>query len=152
MLVEKSTSLFVHATVDEDIGELPNQPYPGRVLRTHAVSEGKGFDLPQLLESAAPPPSSNRRAAFRDGLSPEAIARECFPTMTLEQIYGAITFYLANRAELDAHLQTWKTKGAAWRQADFDMVRSPEFGQFLRAHNFTLVSWRDLNQVIRRSQ
>ena len=36
--------------------------------------------------------------AFHDGLSPEAIARECFSTLSLEQVYGAITFYLANRA------------------------------------------------------
>jgi len=54
--------------------------------------------------------------AFRDGLSPEAIARECFPTLSLEQVYGAITFYLANRTELDAHLQTWAAKGEDWRQ------------------------------------
>ena len=36
--------------------------------------------------------------AFLDGLSPEAIARECFPTLSLEQVYGAITYYLAHRA------------------------------------------------------
>ena len=65
--------------------------------------------------------------AFRDGLSPEAIARECFPTLSLEQIYGAITFYLANRAELDAHLQTWKTKGDAWRQVQ--RTSAPDFSQ-----------------------
>ena len=40
--------------------------------------------------------------AFRDGLSPEAIARECFPTLRLEQVYGAIAFYLAHRGELDS--------------------------------------------------
>lgn len=30
---------------------------------------------------------------FREGLSPESIA-ESFPTLTLEQVYGAIAFYL----------------------------------------------------------
>jgi len=54
--------------------------------------------------------------AFHDGLSPESIARECFPTLGLEQVYGAITFYLANRAEIDAYLQAWKAKGNTWRQ------------------------------------
>jgi hypothetical protein len=34
--------------------------------------------------------------------------------------------------------------GPAWRQADFDMVRSPEFQQFLRAQKFILVRWRDI--------
>jgi len=65
--------------------------------------------------------------AFRDGLSPEAIARECFPTLTLEQVYGAITFYLANRAELDAHLQTWKAAGVAWGEAQ--RLSEPEFAR-----------------------
>ena len=55
-------------------------------------------------------------AAFRDGLSPEAIARECFPTLSLEQVYGVITFYLANRAELDAAGQAMQAEGEAWRQ------------------------------------
>ncbi len=43
--------------------------------------------------------------AFLNGWSPETIAAECFPTLTLEQIYGAITYYLAHRDEVDAYLQ-----------------------------------------------
>ncbi len=42
--------------------------------------------------------------AFLNGLSPETIAAECFPTLTLEQVYGAITYYLAHRDEMDAYL------------------------------------------------
>ena len=40
---------------------------------------------------------------FLDGASPETIV-DGFPTLSLEQVYGAITFYLANRAEIDAYL------------------------------------------------
>ncbi len=40
---------------------------------------------------------------FRRGLSPESIVQS-FPLLTLEQVYGAIAFYLANRAEIDAYL------------------------------------------------
>ena len=40
---------------------------------------------------------------FLDGASPETIVDE-FPTLSLEQVYGAITFYLANRAKIDAYL------------------------------------------------
>lgn len=40
---------------------------------------------------------------FLDGASPETIVDE-FPTVGLEQVYGAITFYLANRPEMDAYL------------------------------------------------
>lgn len=41
--------------------------------------------------------------AFQRGLSPESIVQS-FPLLTLEQVYGAIAFYLANRAEIDAYL------------------------------------------------
>ena len=42
---------------------------------------------------------------FQQGLSPETIATECFPTLTLEQVYGAIAFYLANRKKIDPYLK-----------------------------------------------
>ncbi len=38
--------------------------------------------------------------------------------------------------------------GAAWRQADFDLVRNPEFQQFLREQGFILLSWKDLARAI----
>ena len=41
--------------------------------------------------------------AFRRGQSPESI-RHSFPLLTLEGIYGAIAFYLANQAEVDEYL------------------------------------------------
>lgn len=41
---------------------------------------------------------------FLDGMSPDSIA-ENFPVLTLEEVYGAIAFYLANREEVDAYLR-----------------------------------------------
>ena len=41
---------------------------------------------------------------FLSGASPEAI-QQSFSTLTLEQVYGGITFYLANRAEIDEYLE-----------------------------------------------
>ena len=41
--------------------------------------------------------------AFRRGQSPESI-RHSFPLLTLEEIYGAIAFYLANQTKVDAYL------------------------------------------------
>ncbi|AUB37881.1 hypothetical protein NIES4072_35730 [Nostoc commune NIES-4072] len=41
--------------------------------------------------------------AFQSGQSPETIVQS-FPLLTLEQVYGAIAFYLANRADIDAYL------------------------------------------------
>ena len=40
-----------------------------------------------------------------EGLSPETIA-DCFPVLTLEQVYGAVAYYLAHRAEVDAYLKS----------------------------------------------
>ncbi len=41
---------------------------------------------------------------FLEGLSPESIQSDCFPALTLEQVYGAITYYLRHRDEVDAYL------------------------------------------------
>ncbi|MBW4685778.1 MAG: DUF433 domain-containing protein [Komarekiella atlantica HA4396-MV6] len=54
--------------------------------------------------------------AFQKGLSPESIVQS-FPLLTLEQVYGVITFYLANRAEIDAYL--------AVEEAAFDAMPQP---------------------------
>ncbi|MBC6476031.1 MAG: DUF433 domain-containing protein [Hormoscilla sp. GM102CHS1] len=47
--------------------------------------------------------------AFRKGLSPESIVQS-FPLLTLEQVYGAIAFYLANCDEIDAYLEGEEVK------------------------------------------
>lgn len=54
--------------------------------------------------------------AFWDGKSAETIAQS-FPTLTLEQVYGAIAFYLKHRAEIDAYLQQGRRDYEAQRQA-----------------------------------
>ena len=53
--------------------------------------------------------------AFRQGLSPESIVQS-FPLLTLEQVYGAIAFYLANRSEIDAYLAAEEDAYAAMPQ------------------------------------
>jgi uncharacterized protein (DUF433 family) len=42
--------------------------------------------------------------AFRGGESPETIQQN-FPSLTLEQVYGAIAFYLSRQVEVDANIQ-----------------------------------------------
>src|SRR5215831_9010098 len=41
--------------------------------------------------------------AFKRGAAPESIQR-AFPLLTLEEVYGAITFYLAHAQEIDTYL------------------------------------------------
>ena len=42
-------------------------------------------------------------SCFHEGLSPESIV-DSFPALTLEQVYGAIAFYLANRRMVEEYL------------------------------------------------
>lgn len=42
--------------------------------------------------------------AFMTGQSAETIA-QAFPVLTLEQVYGAIAFYLAHRDDVDRYLE-----------------------------------------------
>jgi uncharacterized protein (DUF433 family) len=53
--------------------------------------------------------------AFLRGASPEAVARS-FPLITLEDVYGAIAFYLARQAEIDSYLQQGDVEFDALRQ------------------------------------
>lgn len=59
--------------------------------------------------------------AFLAGQTAESIAQS-FSMLTLEQVYGAITFYLARRAEIDAYLERqrsdFETKRRASRESD----------------------------------
>ncbi len=52
--------------------------------------------------------------AFRNGQTAESIAQS-FPLLTLEQVYGAIAVYLANKDDVDAYLEQ--------EEADFEALR-----------------------------
>lgn len=54
--------------------------------------------------------------AFRRGASPESIQRS-YPLLTLEQIYGAIAFYLAHEEEIDRYLSAGEEKFEEMRRA-----------------------------------
>lgn len=74
---------------------------------------------------------------FLEGLSPETIQAECFPTLTLEQVYGAITYYLAHRDEVDAYL-----KG---EDSEFEAFR-------LRVREENPAASRRLDQILQNSE
>jgi uncharacterized protein (DUF433 family) len=68
--------------------------------------------------------------AWRRGASPESIQRS-FPLLTLEQVYGAVTFYLANQPEIDAYLRQGEAEFERLRQAAREA--NPELYQKLEA-------------------
>ena len=59
--------------------------------------------------------------AFLSGQTAESIAQS-FPILTLEKIYGAIAFYLANRDRVDAYLakndNEFEELRRTWRESD----------------------------------
>lgn len=65
--------------------------------------------------------------AFLDGISPETIVAEYFPVLTLEQVYGAITYYLSHRDEIDNYLRQVEDEYKALQQA----TRDPGFSRKL---------------------
>jgi len=72
--------------------------------------------------------------AFLGGQTAEAIA-QAFPVLTLEQVYGALTYYLAHRQDIDTYLsaqrEDFESKRAAALAAD------PMFYQKLAASRRT---------------
>src|SRR5205085_8683757 len=64
--------------------------------------------------------------AYWQGRLPEAIVAD-FPSLTLEQVHGAIAFYLGHRTEIDAYLSE---QDARWRQ--FQQESSAKHGPLLR--------------------
>lgn len=57
--------------------------------------------------------------AFVSGETAESIA-QAFPVLNLEQVYGAITYYLAHRDQLDRYLTTRRQDFEAKRHAARD--------------------------------
>jgi uncharacterized protein (DUF1778 family)/uncharacterized protein (DUF433 family) len=63
--------------------------------------------------------------AFKRGAAPESIKRS-FPLLSLEEIYGAITFYLAHEQQIDSYLEA--------SEKEFD-VRAKEMNEQARQNN-----------------
>jgi Protein of unknown function (DUF433) len=68
--------------------------------------------------------------SFLNGESAESIAHN-FPLLSLEQVYGAIAFYLANREFVDAYLKTGEAEFQQLQQSCQE--KSPLLYQKLKA-------------------
>jgi uncharacterized protein (DUF433 family) len=68
--------------------------------------------------------------AFQQGHSPETI-QQLYPALSLEEVYGAIAFYLANRDKVDQYLENQEQ---LWDQARERAAQNPsDVVQRLRA-------------------
>lgn len=70
--------------------------------------------------------------SFLDGLSPETIVSECFPVLTLEQVYGAITYYLGNRRATNAYLRNVDADFEEFQQSTYDSEFSQKMAKARR--------------------
>jgi uncharacterized protein (DUF433 family) len=53
-------------------------------------------------------------AGFEQGHSPETLQQQ-YPTLSLEEVYGAITYYLAHTDQVHAYLKRQDELWEAWR-------------------------------------
>ncbi len=73
---------------------------------------------------------------FLDGLSPETIVAECFPVLTLEQVYGAITYYLSHRQDIDLYLRQTEAEFQSFQQTTSDPAFSRKLAKTRREMQF----------------
>ena len=66
---------------------------------------------------------------YREGVSAESMV-DSYPSLTLEQVYGAIAFYLANRSAVDAYLA--QSEAAAEREHEASRATNAELIAKLR--------------------
>jgi len=59
-------------------------------------------------------------------------------------VYQLIVHLAYDDAEMRGATWDHPDWGAAWRQADLDLMRSETFRQFLKSQGFVLVTWREL--------
>ena len=64
-------------------------------------------------------------------------------------IYQLIVHLAYDDDEMRGATKNHPDWGAAWRQQDFEMIRSPEFRRFLRDQGFILVNWGQLSERYR---
>ena len=117
---------------------------------------GDAYGLPLLLERGgdrnAPAASARERAlldrvvAIEPGVAPDrwlAAYQEVLAPLP-PGVYQLIVHLAYDDEEMRGATWDHPDWGAAWRQADLDLVRSAEFREFLREQGFVLIGWRDL--------
>jgi predicted glycoside hydrolase/deacetylase ChbG (UPF0249 family) len=82
----------------------------------------------------------------------QAVERKSFYLNSIKDIKPGLTYFIVHLAYDDAESRAMMGQnepfGAAWRQADFDSVTSPEFQQALRDNHIVVIRWRDLQKLV----
>ena len=137
----------------------------GTLFRSRELFEvyrrvGAAYNLPVLLERrgdrggeaapwqtlAEPDALIDRVASISPGVAPAdwMAAYETLLAPLPPGVYQLIVHLAYDDEEMRGATWDHPDWGAAWRQADLDLVRSPAFRQFLQAQGFVLITWREL--------
>lgn len=159
--VDKAKAAGIHIThVDTHMGTIVSTE---DLLKVY-LSTAQAYQVPAMLvHSPADPPF----AFSHFNLSPEAIFLdklvEIMPGVSKAEwlaaykkmlqplppgTYQLVVHLAHNDAEMQGATFDHPDWGAEWRQNDFDLVRSPEFRQFLKDQGFILISWKDLSKAL----
>src|SRR5437773_10607443 len=76
--------------------------------------------------------------AYRRGASPESIERS-FPSLTLEQVHGALAFYLSHQTEVDRYLVQGEKEFEGLQETSHE-THSDWYEKLRRAREETLIS------------
>jgi len=123
---------------------------------------GYAYGLPVLFESATPRqlppgyevPSNEILVDSVLQMTPGVSAKDWLDwyKKTLTPLKPGVYQLIVHLAYDDEEMRgaTWDHPdwGAAWRQHDLDMVKSPEFRQFLKDQGVGVVRWKDLAKAL----
>ena len=153
--IERARSAGIHLThLDSHMATLFRSP----ALQGVYLRLGSSYNLPLLLERSGGSGSPWSAAVQAEALVDRVVSLDApgAPASEWPAAYEKLLAPLPPGVyELIVHLAydddemrgaTWDHPnwGAAWRQADFDLVKSQRFRDFLRKQHFTLVKWKDL--------
>ena len=156
--IDRAESAGIHLThLDSHMGALFGTPELYEVYQ----KMGHNYDLPILQAwtgSHAPegisPPAEEVLVEKVIEINP-GIAAQDWAAWYREQlknlgpgVYQVIVHLAYDDEEMRGTTYDHPDWGAAWRQHDFDMVRSDEFRQFLKDQGFVLMGWKDLSKAL----
>lgn len=157
--IELARSMGVHIThLDSHMGTLMQSP---ALFQTY-LRMGREYGLPVLHRPSAiggnpadyPQPADEVLDADVVSMAPGVSAKDWLDaykkmlTPLKPGVYQLILHLAHDDDEMRGATADHPDWGAAWRQQDFELVRSAEFQQFLRDQGFTLVNWKTLARAL----
>lgn len=157
--VERALALGIHPThLDSHMGALFSTP----ALMAVYVKVAHSYHLPFLAlrgnRHAAPQPPLSEKDVLLDTviMANPNVRRDqwkAFYLTSIANLKPGLTEMIVHLGHDDSELQAVTVNhepyGAAWRQRDYNVVRSPEFKKALRDNHVILVTWKELQRLAR---